>query len=79
MTRQKLHVTPRSVWTETGFTIGPNTGVHSAWLGNTPLLPLRFEVLNPELRFNQCFSRWELAKLSAWFAWQAVRRWRKEH
>ena len=71
--RSTLHFGANAVWAETGFMV-KRTPHSVAWLGDTPLMPLDFGCLNPEVNFRMCFTRWELVKIAVWFAWQATRR-----
>ncbi len=70
-----MHWSRQSIWDEAGFRVAPPPRAHSAKIGDKPALALEFEALNPQVRFTQCMTRWELLRTGAWFIRQAVRRW----
>ncbi len=70
-----MHFTRTAIWCETGFKVAPKADVYAAKIGDTPVLALEFESLNPQVRFTQCMSRWELLRVALWFTKQAARRW----
>jgi hypothetical protein len=71
-----MNYTTTSIWDATGFRVAPPPNVYAAKIGNTPVLPLEFESLNPQVRFTQCMTRWELLRTGLWFVRQSFRQWK---